>query len=362
MDFSGSPFDDGSPILSDYMDYRFNRLLSGGPPFDGREPWHWSRDLPEQHRHQQETLPSYGRLHFSVPQHFHSSFDRAQGLDNAFVNYTETANRAYTRHCRTGFLHCEPMQECECQERRGYRPSSYSGSREGSHKYRDPSFRFDVHFGFGRQGGEDERRRARSNDNVGVPGYTVQEPDDDDFPTFSQLPHQARSRSRGGENGEKHGNFLGWGFVPVTETEARLRTVSTSGSPDHQSPARPPSPHPSPVEVDRPNSTGPHEDTPSPMPLSGPSSPRLPYHQDFSIHDDTQPYLAGQPVDLRVIIDNFRRQNQKLKRKRAKLNRLWSELLLKEEELRFRELKIMGLEAQQGRIHPEFPRHNGFPR
>ncbi|KAL8783738.1 MAG: hypothetical protein Q9213_004419 [Squamulea squamosa] len=349
------------------MDHRFSGLLSGGPPFDRRQPWHCLRDFPEQYWNQQEALPSYERRHSSGPQYFHSTFDRVQSLDNAFVNYTETANRAYIRPRRTDILHCEPIQECGCQERREYRPSTYSDSGEGSHKYglggeqQDPSFPFDVHFGFGRRSGDNERRRARNNDNVAVLAYTVQEPDSDDFPASSQLLHQARSRSRGGENGEEYGSYLGWGFVPVTGTEARLRTVSRSSSTDHQCPARPPSPHPSPVEGERPNSAGLHEDTPSPIPVSRPSSPPLPYHQGFPTHDDAQPYLPGQPVDLRIIIDNFRRQNQKLKRKRAKLNRRWSELLFKEEELKFRELKIMNIEAQQGRIHPEFPRRNVFP-
>ncbi|KAL8898030.1 MAG: hypothetical protein Q9192_002288 [Flavoplaca navasiana] len=175
-----------------------------------------------------------------------------------------------------------------------------------------------------------------------MPNYTVEEPDENEHPALSQLPHGARPRrsSPGIHVGPSPGLVNPSSFV-VAETEDVSRawtvsTVSTSRSPRQESPtpAVPPSsPQPGLIHGDHTDMVGPQGESPSTTPSRRPSSPRSPCQEEFHPRDNTHQAPYREAGDLGTIYHHIHRQNEKLKRKRDYLHRLRFRLCRKEEEL-----------------------------
>ncbi|KAI4257578.1 MAG: hypothetical protein L6R42_005566 [Xanthoria sp. 1 TBL-2021] len=372
MEFLNNAFYDGPQYLSGHLEDALYKRSPGGPYFNRGQRWpcsggFCSGSLPDPFWNESEHGRSqYDALYSSWPQHPHRTFDRAQSLDEAYLHHTETAIPSCTESYRTAFQHLKPMQGCGCQERRGYRPCSYMSSPrcDTRREQHDPSFPFDVHRGFGHCGENDFRRRTCSNSNWTVPGYTVEEPEGSELPTSPRLPHRARSRSQQGSHDDKCPGFLNLGSITVagTEDRPRVQTISSSGSPSHESPhaAQHPSPHPGLVHGDQPDSAGPQEDSPSSTLSRHPSSPRSPCHEGFYAPDDIPP-APDREEDLGAIYHHILRQNEKLKRKRDKLHRLRLKLFRRAEKLQFWEVELMEREAREGRTVTESSGYDGFP-
>ena len=372
MDFINKDLPNGPQFLPAHVeDSPFSRRR-GGPYFNRGQPWPSSEGLPDpfwsetEHGRQQ-----YDALNSPWLQHPQRAFERAQKLDEAFLDHTESTVPNHTEPYRADFQHLEPTQDCGYQERRGHGQSSYFSTyqcppRCGScREHHDPSFPFDANFGFVHSGENDRRRRACSNGYRTMRDYTVEEPDGSEIHNSSRLPHRTRSRSRCGGYGNRSPELLNWSTIAVAGTEARsrIRTVSTSGSSSHQSPpaaAPPPSPHPNIVHDDQPGLSESQENSPSSTPSRRSSSPRSPCHHEFDTREDAQPPPCGEQVDIRMIINYILGQNLRLNRKRDKLHRLRLDLLRRAEDLNFRELQILEREARGRRMNAGSSRPSVF--
>ena len=315
----------------------------------------------------------YDTRYCSWPQHPHRTFDRAQSVDEAYLQHTETANVIHAEIYRTAVQHLEPNEDCEYQDLRGYRPYAYTGNlrRDTSRRKHHPLFPSNINSGFDPFGHNDTRRRACGDPHQATPIYTVEEPDENDPPAFSQLPHRARSRrSSLGSNVDQSPGLVNPSSFVVAETEDTSRawtvsTVSTSPSPgqEHPTPAVPPSsPQHGFIHDDQPDMTGAPKEAPPTTPSRGPSSPRSPYQEAFHTRDDTHQAPHREARDLGTICHYILRQNEKLKRRRDYLHRLRFRLCRKEEELSIWESRLEERETRIGQREIGCYGYGVFPR
>ncbi|KAI4098634.1 MAG: hypothetical protein LQ339_006367 [Xanthoria mediterranea] len=361
MEFLNNAFYDGPQYLSGHLEDALYNRSPGSLCFNRAHRWPCSGGicpggLPDPFCNESgHGRSQYNALYASWPQHPHKTFDRAQSLDEIYLQPTEGDTESY----RTAFRYSKPTQDYGYQERRRYRPSSYISSPRcpACKEQHDPSFPFDVHFGFGHCGEKDSNRTTR--------GYTVVDPNGSELPTSPQLPHGPRSKSPQGSYGDKFSRLLGLGAIAAaaTEDKPRVQSVSTSGSSSHESrhaAAPPPSPHPGLVNGEGVDSAGVQEESPSSTPSRHPSSPCSPHHERMHAPDEMQAATCREE-DLGAIYHHIFRQYARLKRKTDKLHRLRLKLFRREEKLRIWELELLARDSREGRTERESGGYNGLP-
>ncbi|KAL8702819.1 MAG: hypothetical protein Q9201_004008 [Fulgogasparrea decipioides] len=211
--------------------------------------------------------------------------------------------------------------------------------------HRDP--RFPVNFGFDyRQPNDNDRRRkAPSNRNATMPAYTVEEPDDNDSDSSTQLPNGTGRMRRNSSCSEHPPETFSWDFFAIGGPERSsvdCWTLPSSASSSPRSPhtaAPPPSPLDSP-SLDAQSFPDIREDSPSSTPSRHPSSPHSPRQQEIPAYGDNQGVEHSDQAALDQDYCKLRYLNRKLKRRRDQLYRFQSTLMRKAAELKIRETKL----------------------
>lgn len=353
MDFLHDAFFDGPHTLPSHMEGSPGARLPENLYFRG-QAWPCAGVLPGPFRSGWDHGRSqYDTRYCSWPPHPHRTFDRAQSLDEAYLQHTETANPIHAE------LYPTPNEKCEYYQLRGYRPYACMSNhrRDTDRRKHHPLFPLDINSGFDPFGCNDTRQRACGNLHQAMPNYTVEEPDENELPAFSQLPHGAKPRrSSPGIHVDPSPGLVNPSSFVVAETEDvscawTVSPVSTSRSPRQESPtpAVPPSsPQPGLIHGDHTDMVGAQEEPPFTTPSRRPSSPRSPYQEEFPPRDDTHQAPHREAGDLGTIYHHILRQNEKLKRKREYLHRLRFRLCRKEEELGIWESQLEERETRVG--------------
>lgn len=210
----------------------------------------------------------------------------------------------------------------------------------------------DHGFGHEHARDHDDRRGPWHQHYNQTPRYTVEEPDVNESSDARQLPRHARPV---GHDGMHRGEPLEQGdWDSMRSMDAFARRSSTMGfcwtpSPSNASPSPPHSPPASPfrhvdpmlrhVSVSERGSR-----PPSPMPERRPSPEHLPYERDPE-NKSPSPYETPPGGIFNLKSYDTIRLHQKMKRKRAKLDRMHEGLLQKAKELAMRETRLREREA-----------------
>ncbi|KAL8902520.1 MAG: hypothetical protein Q9207_004640 [Kuettlingeria erythrocarpa] len=185
-----------------------------------------------------------------------------------------------------------------------------------------------------------------------TPRYTVEEPDLNDSIDARRLPRHARPGGHERMQGVEPLEQGDWDSM--RSMDAFARRSSTIGfcwtaSPSNASPSPPHSPPASPFRLVDPmlhhvsvSERG--SRPPSPMPERRPSPEHLPYERDPE-NKCPNPYEIPPGEKFNLKSYDTIRLHQKLKRKRAKLDRMHEELLQKAKELAMRETRLREREA-----------------
>ncbi|KAI4241262.1 MAG: hypothetical protein L6R40_004678 [Gallowayella cf. fulva] len=296
--------------------------------------------------------------HDAWPQHSYSPFNRAQSLDYPFLNHTHFPDPPYRESDGAGFRSFE--RDFRRRERRGHRQTPCSAFYNASPRFnhhraqQDPRFPFDADSSCEPSGDNGGRRRSWGEGDRAAPGY--KEPDDDNLGSSLPLPHRTGCGSRNRVIQYAPG-ILDWDVVTIAGTEGEARSPPRTLSPSEPSDgaphaaAPPPSPHINPMPNGDAVLSGAREDSPSSTPSRHPSSPRSPQPQGFPGINDNQPQVYDGEMDLSGIFYHLRRQNRRLKAKRARLERFQSDLVRRAEALRSWEVNMQEWEARR---HSEF--------